>query len=70
MDDFFKKLLNDAYDEADKKITEDNISKIAGIGAPVFAMYASFVESGFTKAQALDLTKTLLVSCIGTGVKR
>ena len=44
--------------------------QLKAVGIPTFELYKSFVDAGFTKAQAMDLTKSLLLGMISGGNKK
>jgi hypothetical protein len=44
---------------------EDPITQLAAAAAQVHELYLSYIEAGFTEAQAFDLVKTILTAGIG-----
>lgn len=70
MDDM-NKYLSQFLEETTKKVDEEIAAEqIRSVGKPAYAMYKGFIDGGFTKAQAFDLTKTLLLAIISGVVKK
>jgi len=44
---------------------EDPITQLAAAAAQVHELYISYIEAGFTEAQAFDLIKTILAAGAG-----
>ena len=70
MDKYLQQFMAEATKKVDAEIQEENLKAMATIGVPMFTVQKSFVEAGFTKAQALELVKALLVSAINGAVKK
>lgn len=70
MDNFFEQFLRETNAKIDAEAQEENLKALADAGKPVFTMYKSFVDAGFTKAQAMELIKALLISAINGTMKK
>lgn len=70
MDNFFEQFLRETNAKVDAEIQEEQLKALANVGKPIFTVYKSFVDAGFTKDQALELIKAMLVSSINGTMKK
>lgn len=67
MDLNFDNLFNEAAAKVEKEMLASQMKNAA---EAIFILYKSFVEAGFTKAQALDLVKELIKESFGQSNKK
>ena len=67
MEDTFKKFLEDTSAEVDKKIQAQEMKTAA---VSLYTIYKHLAEAGFTKGQALELVKCLLIEALIQGGKK
>ena len=67
---YIDRFLKETTEKVDAEIRDENMKAMSAIGDPMFAVYKSFVTAGFTKVQALELVKALLVSAINGTMKK
>ena len=70
MDKYLQQFMAETTKKVDEEIKQESLKAMADVGVPMFTVYKSFVEAGFTKVQALELVKALLVAGINGVTKK